>query len=418
MERFYNILAYSFGGIAIFLSLACIAQLKMPLSALLIIFLCTVLYAFFKKKSRRLGGREKDINVSDVRQPFVLYLRSFLADETTRESAYFLTSEINEEESLVTVMEQIAPVYAIGDPKDQKMPLGARRIYVNDEHWKSTVRDLAHKAEVVVLRLGKTNSFWWEVEMALEEVPLNKLLFAIPVAESFSEVSALYKILMDKKIDIGDQNIGVNKVKMGSLSSFLYFDDNGKPHTSTVESPRVKLAKTYEEVLQKSLSDFIATFASTTRIGTNTTAITSTPRPETESNTQNDAGNDAMPPVMGTPLSDDKELAERLSRQAREQIKEQKASDPYLTDRLIQKAVEMKEGISTATEKIAESDAYNMAKEGLKDASKAAVDKAHEIKQKIEQSDAYHQTKDKAKDIGSLIADGLIKLGKGIKKKM
>ena len=265
MERLYKILTYVFGGLAIFIVYGGITRGSLNPIILLFVFIFLILpCAFFNKKSHQLQRKEKTINSIDVRPPFVLYLRSFLADETTGKTANFLTGENNEEESLVNVLGQIAPVYAIGDPKDEKMPLGARRIYVEDEHWKSTVRDLAQKAEAVVLRLGKTNSFWWEVEMALEEVPLNKLLFAIPVAESFSDVSALYKILMDKKIDIGDQNIGVNKVKMGSLSSFLYFDDNGKPHTSTVESPRVKLAKTYEEVLKKSLSDFIATFSSNT----------------------------------------------------------------------------------------------------------------------------------------------------------
>lgn len=200
--------------------------------------------------------------LSDVKPPFVLYLRSFCADKITSESAYYLTSIVSEEESLVKVLEQIAPVYAIGDPQDKKMPMGATRIYVDDEHWKSTVKSMALQAEAVVLRLGKTNSFWWEVEMALEDIPLHKLLFAVPVAESFNEVSVLYKTLMDKHIDIGNQSIAVNKVKMGSLSSFLYFDINGKPHSTIVESPRIKIAKTYEEVLQKSLNGFFSIFTS------------------------------------------------------------------------------------------------------------------------------------------------------------
>ena len=413
MERFYKILAYFFGGFALLFCASGITQGKMPPPALLVIFILIVLSAFFNKKSHQLQRKEKNINITSVKPPFVLYLRSFLADETTGKTAYFLTGENNEEESLVNVLSQIAPVYAIGDPKDEKMPMGASRIYVDDEHWKSTVRDLAHKAEAVVLRLGKTNSFWWEVEMALEEVPLHKLLFAVPVADSFSEVSTLYKILLNKNIDIGDQNIGVNKVKMGSLSSFLYFDADGKPHTNTIESPRVKIARTYEEVLQKSLADFFAVFSSNNN---NLNLSASTSGIKSENNTTNDANNRSS--TEGDTVNDDKELIARLSRQAREQIKEQQVNNPDLTDKLIKKAIEMKDGISMAKEKLSESDTYNKAKDGLIDASKTVADKASEIKQKIEHSDAYHQTKDKAKNIGSLIADGLIKLGNEIKKRM
>lgn len=216
--------------------------------------------ALIAKLRHKHKSKEKNVQLSDVKPPFVLYLRSFCADKITGEAAYYLTSVYNEEESLVRVLEQIAPVYAIGDPKDEKMPMGATRIYVSDEHWKSTVKSLANKAEAVVLRLGKTDSFWWEVELALKDIPLHKLLFAVPVAETFSEVSTLYKILMDHQIDISDQRIGVNPVKMGSLSSFLYFDTKGKPHSSIVESPKLKIANTYEEILQKSLAGFFEAF--------------------------------------------------------------------------------------------------------------------------------------------------------------
>lgn len=414
MERFYKILAFVFGGLAMLLLYGGITQGNLNPILLLCIFLFLILpCAFFNKKYHQLQRKEKNTNLIDVRPPFVLYLRSFLADVKTGATANFLTGEMNEEESLVKVLGQIAPVYAIGDPKDEKMPFGALRVYVDDEHWKSTVRDLAHKAEVVVLRLGKTDSFWWEVEMALEEVPLHKLLFAIPVAESFSEVSTLYKILLSKNIDIGDQNIGVNKVKIGSLSSFLYFDADGQPHTNTVESPRVKIARTYEEVLQKSLAGFFSIFSST--IG-NLNLSASTLDFKSENITTDDDNNRLS--SDGDTNNDDKELIARLAHQAREQIKEQQINNPDLTDKLIKKALEMKDGISMAKEKLSESDAYNKAKDGLIDASKSVADKASEIKHKIEHSDAYHQTKDKAKNIGSLIADGLIKLGKEIKKRM
>lgn len=92
---------------------------------------------------------------------------------------------LSEEEVLVSVLSDIAPVYAIGDPKDKKMPLGTSRIYIDDEHWKSTVIDMMNRAVVVVLRLGKTDSFWWKVETAVKNISLDKVMFVVPESKIY-----------------------------------------------------------------------------------------------------------------------------------------------------------------------------------------------------------------------------------------
>ncbi len=332
MEKSYKILAYLFGGLALLSIFGSISNGGIGPGVLFFVLVLIVLCAFFYKKSHKLQKKNKDVEVKDVKSPYVLYLRSFSADVVTSDTPYFITGERNEEECLVKILEQIAPVYAIGDPKDEKMPMGATRVYVDDDHWKSTVKELAYKAEAVVLRLGKTNSFWWEVEMVLKDIPLRKLLFAVPEAKSFNEVSMLYKLLIDKGVDIGNQKINVKDVKMGSLSSFLYFDENEKPYTASVESPKVRMTKAYEEVLQKALVGFFKTYSATRKYN----------------------------------KVDSEELKERLAKQASEQIKQQKEEKLAFTDVVQKKAKHMKNNVSDMTNRVKNSDAYNNTKDAIR----------------------------------------------------
>ena len=225
----------------------------------IIVFIISIsLFAYFQSLYHRLNKRKKGIYDKDqIKEPFVLYLRSFVDDKVTRKPISVLTDSRSEEEILVDVMSDIAPVYAIGDPKDAKMPNGAARVYVDDDHWKSTVADMAKRATVVVLRLGKTDSFWWEVDMAANNIPLDKVLFVVPVSKTFNNVATLYKVLLEHNIDIHAQDISIDKKKRGSISSFLYFDKDGTPHTETVQTPRfTKFFISYDNLLRKSLGGF------------------------------------------------------------------------------------------------------------------------------------------------------------------
>lgn len=225
---------------------------------IIIIIVNIILFSFFYSLYHRLNKRKKDIFDKDkIKAPFVLYLRSFIDDKTTKKRISFMNDVRSEEEVLVDVLSDIAPVYAIGDPKDKKMPLGASRIYVDDEHWKSTVIDMMNRASVVVLRLGKTDSFWWEVETAVKSIPLEKLMFVVPESKTFSNVATLYKILLEHKIEIKHLDVNIEKKNQGSISSFLYFDTNGQAVTKEVKTPRfTRIVLSYENILRNSLSGF------------------------------------------------------------------------------------------------------------------------------------------------------------------
>ena len=214
----------------------------------------------------KLSKKKKDtLDIKEIKGPFVLYLRSFKDDAVTRKKVSF--SDIrSEEEMVVEMMSDIAPVYAIGDPKDKKMPLGASRIYVDDEHWKDVVTQMMQRAEVVVLRLGATDSFWWEVETALESIPLGKLLFVIPRNKSFDNVAMLYKIMFEHNIDIKDLNITIEKKRQGSISSFVFFDNENTPVTAEIFVPRfTRMVLSYENILRNALPRFMAKFGLDTK---------------------------------------------------------------------------------------------------------------------------------------------------------
>lgn len=220
--------------------------------------LCMVFSIVMFSAYHRLNKRKKGIyNYQDISNPFVLYLRSFSDDCLTKKRISLVSDIRSEEEILVDVLSDIAPVYAIGDPKDKKMPNGASRIYVDDEHWKSIVEDLAKRADVVALRLGKTDSFWWEVDMVVKNLPLEKVLFVVPQSKTFSNVANLYKILLDNNIDIRTLDINVDRKLSGSISSFFFFNSNGEPVVRDVKMVRfARLFLSYENILRNALSLF------------------------------------------------------------------------------------------------------------------------------------------------------------------
>lgn len=208
------------------------------------------------KKITRIKRTKSTIKSEDVIRPFILYLRSFADEKSTKKRIRRLSDSRSEEEMLIDSFSDIAPVYAIGDPADKKMPYGATRIYVDDAIWKNTVEKLSQNAEIVILRLGQTNNFWWEVNMALKKVPIEKIVFVIPWCKNFNNVSTLYKILLEHNIDISALNVSVDKKRYGSISSVLFFKGN-TPISKEIIIPKFTgIFLSYDNLLRNALSSF------------------------------------------------------------------------------------------------------------------------------------------------------------------
>lgn len=212
--------------------------------------------------ARRMSRRRREVTFSEqqaVASPFILYLRSFYADTVTSKSAErLLKPEQTEEQLLVSILDDIAPVMAIGRPHDTYLPKGADRLYLSDEVWQERVTELAHSAELVALRLGSTSSFWWEVSLCLEQLPPDKLLFIIPALKDPAPMEELERRLLAHGIDADLSQLKVKKRGKSSIAGFLTIRENSKAvFTPIKRRPLLDVFIPAEDTLRDALADFL-----------------------------------------------------------------------------------------------------------------------------------------------------------------
>lgn len=160
------------------------------LGLMLVVFGILGVHCILRGK-RHLALAATELLARDPRPP-VIYLRSFLADTQAARSAegnrFFGSAQAlfdtkTTEERLVEALSVIGPVVAIGKPGEKLPALGAARMYVDDEHWQSTVHRLMDRSALVALRLGDTPGFWWELEHSISLAP-TKLILIVPFNEA------------------------------------------------------------------------------------------------------------------------------------------------------------------------------------------------------------------------------------------
>lgn len=142
----------------------------------------------YMRGKRHLAIAATELLSRDTRPP-VIYLRSFQHDKKGSGSAagsrvwggwaaLFDLKTI--EERLAEALTPIGPVIAIGKPGEKLPALGAARLYVGDDEWQDTIRTLMGRAKLVVLLLGDTPGFWWELERSVKELPPERLALIVP----------------------------------------------------------------------------------------------------------------------------------------------------------------------------------------------------------------------------------------------
>lgn len=63
----------------------------------------------------------------------------------------------------------------------EKLPaLGARRVYYRDDEWKYNVEKHMIAAKLVILRIGDSDGFWWEVDRLVRNADPLKVVFYYP----------------------------------------------------------------------------------------------------------------------------------------------------------------------------------------------------------------------------------------------
>jgi TM2 domain-containing membrane protein YozV len=120
----------------------------------------------------------------DTRAP-VVYIRSFKNDERIA-SRFQWTAAFSVEQELATVMNRVGPMIAIGKPGEPLPQLGAARLYVDDNHWRSTITDLMQRARLVVVLAGGTANLQWEMDQAVALVSCQRLIFIVPPSDQAS----------------------------------------------------------------------------------------------------------------------------------------------------------------------------------------------------------------------------------------
>jgi hypothetical protein len=120
----------------------------------------------------------------DQRAP-ILYLRSFMSDRVLGERFFNLMMLVfwwNEtaERDLARAVREYGPLVAIGRPDEKLPPLGAVRLYADNETWQGVVTRLAHAAQLVILRIGATEGFKWEWSFVRESIDPRKVPVYLP----------------------------------------------------------------------------------------------------------------------------------------------------------------------------------------------------------------------------------------------
>ena len=70
--------------------------------------------------------------------------------------------------------------FAIGRPPDALAPLGAARLYVSDDDWRSAVAAWVRVASAVVIQPEASEGTWWEVNHVATSVDLRRVLIIVP----------------------------------------------------------------------------------------------------------------------------------------------------------------------------------------------------------------------------------------------
>ena len=146
--------------------------------------------AWLYRVGRRMGQESAAEATARDSRPPILLLRSFSDDHSLRVrrsgllamlTGRFTGQAVGFEEVLVRVFAAHGPVLAIGRPGEALPPIGAARAYIPaGGDWKEEVRALAQRSAWIVMVLGSSEGFRWELDMVLGLGSPEKVVIALP----------------------------------------------------------------------------------------------------------------------------------------------------------------------------------------------------------------------------------------------
>jgi len=149
--------------------------------------------------ARKLGSLSVSEALGDSKRRYILYLRSFTADETILPKPRLpLLSKVlsvrpfpvHLEEELFDVTDGYLPLIAVGRPGESQKLIGglAYRDYLKDEDWQTYVREKILAADSIVILLNSTEGVLWELENVLRHSAFAKTIFLIDPRAKDNEV--------------------------------------------------------------------------------------------------------------------------------------------------------------------------------------------------------------------------------------
>ena len=110
------------------------------------------------------------------------------------------------EEFLVSLLDSLGPVVAIGRPKEQMPPLGAARMYLGDK-WKDVVHDYMKRSQLILMFAGTTTHFEWELQKVFQNNPFVPTILILPFFQRYRQSE------VDRFVDIFETATGLHLSK-------------------------------------------------------------------------------------------------------------------------------------------------------------------------------------------------------------
>jgi hypothetical protein len=133
----------------------------------------TILFVALRRVGKRFRLVSKKLLLTETRKP-ILYLRSFY-EEAEPDAVYY--DRARTDETLAQVLRTIGPLVAVGKPSDRLQPLGAIRVYFNNEVWREKVEALMSMSKLVMIQAGCSPGLEWEIATSVKRLKPEQLIF-------------------------------------------------------------------------------------------------------------------------------------------------------------------------------------------------------------------------------------------------
>ncbi len=167
------------------------------LSFLVVFVVCSVIIytqiVHEKSKSRLYGNLSYTMAEDFLKkeEDYTLYLRGFDDDVPFKKTNYAPASKLNEALLAEAIEYGLnVPMYALGMTKEIDSPVGARRLYVNDDDWQEIVVQLMQRTKHIFILVSNRMSCLWEIEQA--RTMKDKVVFIVDDIDIYNEVRKLF----------------------------------------------------------------------------------------------------------------------------------------------------------------------------------------------------------------------------------